>query len=269
MRKQKRDEHQTSCKFNTPEGHEIIMQNALKNTLQDEVDKLTKINTQMSEMNTQMVELMASQQSQIQAQLKDQADKHEREISELKMLLQRPQMTAGRDINTQNITINFNDYDKPSLPSTEELFAILDKHKAGALIPLYQHMFLNPQKPENMTIYTADASRGKMIVRADGRWQAGEPTLVMRRIRNKLYVMMRSELNDNKTTFITAWCTKGMNDGTLWVNKVKEYMERHELNDESDEVKKMLTQTDVVKALVKEFLIENKILDTSGHLLTT
>lgn len=77
---------------------------------------------------------------------------------------------------------------------------------------------------------------------------------------------MLNELNTNPK-FVSAWCTVGLNDGEQWVDKIYKLLSRHELNDESDEVKKMLKQADVVKAIVREFLIEKRILDESGHLI--
>ena len=39
-----------------------------------------------------------------------------------------------------------------------------------------------------------DASRGKMLIRSEGRWQAGEPTDIMKRTRNYVYKIIRKEL---------------------------------------------------------------------------
>ena len=45
-------------------------------------------------------------------------------------------------------------------------------------------------------------------------------------------------------------------------------MTNHEYNDESIEVKEMLHQIEVVRFIIREFLVENNIIDKKGNLIS-
>ena len=269
VRKFNLDRHIQSCIFNTPEGYQIIVQNAVMNTMQDENKHLHE-KMVLLEQISQMRSDSDKKITDLQTHLLQQADQHRKEIEELKELMRNPPQVVTGDIvqgdkieDNRQIVINFNDFDKPTLPSFEQMFQILNEYKGGAFMPMFKHIFINlTQYPENTVLYMQDASRGKMLIRSEGRWQAGEPTDIMKRTRNYVYKIIRKEISDNRKTFLDAW------DGEKFMGWIMAAMTNHEYNDESIEVKEMLHQIEVVRFIIREFLVENNIIDKKGNLIS-
>jgi len=124
-RKYHLDRHEFTCKFNTPEGYQIIMQNAIMNTVMEENMKLRKMLEQQIDKN------MITEQ--LESKMNKQAEEHRKEIEELKEMMKNPPMIVSsgmtvtpcapitniaRDQNNNTININFNE-NEPTQVVTE------------------------------------------------------------------------------------------------------------------------------------------------------